>query len=113
MPQIVEFVFTHTWWTWDPLDGQWFSITYHWFNLLEGMIWLILAGLVLRRWLKHRCSRIEIIYAIAFLCFAATDFREAWEQSSWLIWLKLFNLALLFWLRRIVVQRWYPAARMY
>ena len=113
MPQAVEFVFKHIWWTWNPEDRQWFSIVYHWFNLLEGVIWLILAGLVLRRWLRHRNSRIEIAYSIAFLAFAATDFREAWEQSSWLIWLKLLDLVILLWLRRVVMRRWYPTARVY
>jgi hypothetical protein len=108
-----DFVFIRTWWTWDPGDRQWFSMIYHWFNLLEGVIWLIFAGLVLRRWLKHRNSRIEIVYAMAFFTFAATDVREAWEQSSWLIWLKLFNLLFLFWLRRIVMRRWYPTEKLY
>ena len=113
MPQVFEFIFTHTWWTWNPQDRQWLSIVYHWFNLLEGAIWLVLASLVLRRWLRHRNSRIEIAYATAFLTFAATDFREAWEQSSWLIWMKLFNLVTLLWLRRVVMRRWYAVARIY
>ncbi len=69
--------------------------------------------LVLRRFLTHRKSRSEISYAVAFLTFAITDFVEAWEQSSWLIWLKLLNLIVLFQLRRTIMSRYYPTAKLY
>lgn len=113
MNQIIDTLFTRIWWQWNPGDGQWFSLIYHWFNILEGIAWLVFAALVFQRYLRHRKSSIELAYSAAFLAFAATDFREAWEQSSWLIWLKLLNLIALLWLRRIVMRRYYPSATLY
>jgi len=113
MRQFIETLFTKTWWQWNPSDGQWFSVIYHWFNILEGVSWIVFAALVFQRYLSHRNSSVEIAYSVAFLAFAATDFLEAWEQSSWLIWLKLLNLIALLWLRRIVMQRCYPSATLY
>jgi len=113
MSQLVETLFTQTWWSWNPEDDQWFSVLYHGFNILEGVAWVCFAALVFRRYLRHRKSSIEIAYSIAFLAFAATDFREAWEQSSWLILLKLLNLIAFLWPRRIVIRRCYPRATLY
>lgn len=113
MSQAMEFIFTHIWWTWNPNDQHWFSRVYHWFNLLEGLTWLVFSVLVIKRFLKHFHSNVEIAYSIAFLTFAATDFREAWEQSSWLIWLKVINLVMLVLLRRRVMQKWYLTSRVY
>ena len=133
MRQFIETLFTKTWWQWNPSDGQWFSVIYHWFNILEGVSWIVFAALVFQRYVSQRNSSVEIAYSnvatrwplrndsqrnssveiaysVAFLAFAATDFLEAWEQSSWLIWLKLLNLIALLWLRRIVMQRCYPSA---
>lgn len=112
MSELLEIVFTRTWWTYVPGDGQWFSFLYHWFNILEGFAWAVFAILVVRRYLLHRYSQLEPWYAVAFVTFAATDFREAWEQSSWLIWLKLVNLVVLFLVRRAVMAR-YPNAKIY
>ena len=47
MNQFVETVFNKSWWQWNPDDGQWFSLIYHWFNILEGIAWVIFAALVL------------------------------------------------------------------
>ena len=113
MNKIIDTLFTQTWWKWNPSDGQWFSLIYHWFNILEGIAWIVFAALVFQRYSKHRKSLIELAYSATFLAFAATDFREAWEQSSWLIWLKLVNLIALLWLRRVVMQRCYPNAKIY
>ena len=113
MAEALRVLFTRVWWTWDARDEQWFSIAYHWFNIVEGVAWAVLAGLVFGRFLKHRGSVLEIGYSFAFLTFAFTDFREAWEQSSWLIWLKVVNLVVLLWIRGVVMRRWYPEARVY
>ena len=113
MSETLEIIFVRTWWRYTPEDGQWFTAIYHWFNIAEGCAWILCAGLVLRRFLTHRKSPSEIHYAIAFLTFAVTDFAEAWEQSSWLIWLKLLNLIVLFQLRRMIMSRYYPAAKLY
>ena len=113
MNQIIDTLFTQTWWKWNPSDGQWFSLIYHWFNILEGIAWIVFAALVFQRYSKHRKSLIELAYSATVLAFAAPEFREAGEQSSWLIWLKLVNLIALLWLRRVVMQRCYPNAKIY
>lgn len=113
MTDVFRIIFIKIWWTWDPRDDQWFSLAYHWFNILEGVARIVVGGLVLGRYLKHRRSLLEIGYCLAFLTFALTDFREAWEQSSWLIWLNLVNLTALLRVRRVVMQRLYPGAKVY
>lgn len=113
MTETVEIIFTRTWWRYTADDGQWFTFLYHWFNILEGIAWSVLAVLVFRRWNTHRYSILEVWYTAAFVAFAVTDFREAWAQSSWLIWLKLANLIMLFLLRRTVMSRFYPQAKVY
>jgi multisubunit Na+/H+ antiporter MnhE subunit len=113
VPETLEIIFVRTWWQYTPEDGQWFTTIYHWFNVAEGCAWVVCAGLVFRRFLTHQKSPSEIYYAIAFLAFAVTDFAEAWKQSSWLIWLKLLNLIVLFQLRRKIMSRYYPKAKLY
>ncbi len=111
--RVVELLFTEVWWQYAPNDGQYFSSAYHWFNIAEGLAWLSLSGLVLLRFLKHRNSLHECIYSVTFLAFGITDFVEAWQQSSCLIWLKLGVLLFLFRIRRFVISHWYPDARIY
>jgi hypothetical protein len=113
MKSVVEFLWFKVWWKYpNPVD-PWFSIPYHVFNLFEGTCWAILACLVLGRYLVHVRSVVEVGYATAFLTFGLTDFREAYELSSWLVWLKLVNLIVLIQLRNIVMKRWYPASKLY
>jgi hypothetical protein len=50
---------------------------------------------------------------VAFLTFGLTDFREAYELASWLVWIKLLNLIALYLLRRIVMKRYYPASKLF
>ena len=113
MHDIFEILFLHTWWVWQNEAAEPWSVVYHWFNVIEGCIWLLLAALVLRRHRKHRRSRIELWYAVSFFTFGLSDFREAWVQQSWLIWLKAVNLIALLWLRHLVIRRHYPRARVY
>lgn len=113
MSELIEILFCHTWWSYTRDAGLSYSAAYHWFNLLEGCAWLVFAGLVLRRSLRKRPTGIEVGYAAAFFTFALSDFREAWYQQSWLIWFKLANLVVLLVLRRRVMRRFYPAARLY
>ena len=112
MSQIVDILWFRTWWSYRG-SNDWPSIAYHAFNLLEGLAWLVFCGLVLRR--RHRQSRtsLELWYAVAFLTFGLSDFREADYQQSWLIWLKAINLVALFWLRHRVITRLYPGSRVY
>ena len=113
MVQLLEILFVRTWWIDDAQEPFRFSQLYHWFNLAEGLVWMACSGLVLLRFTKHRKSPTEICYGLLFATFGVSDFVEAWQQSSWLIWLKLFNLC---WLRRLrtrVMIQCYPEAKLY
>lgn len=109
----MDLLWSRTWWRYRPVETSWFSISYHIFNLVEGAAWVILAALVLRRYLADRRSAIEVVYALAFLSFGLTDFREAYRLETWLIWVKLANLAVLLYLRAVVIGRFYPESRLY
>ena len=60
-----------------------------------------------------RRSPLEIGYALAFVTFGLTDFREAYALDSWLIWLKLVNLLVLLRFRGLVIRRFYPESKLY
>ena len=113
MANLIEIIFVRSWWTYDVKKPFGFSACYHWFNILEGLVWLVFSALVLLRFLRHRQSRIELCYCALFAAFGVSDFVEAWQQSSWLILLKLFNLYGLVWTRERVMRRHYPEARVY
>ena len=98
------------WWEYSPIADP-FSTVYHAFNLVEGVAWIVCARLVFSRWWRKRNSALEPLYAAAFLTFAATDFREAYLVEGWLILLKGLNLAVLLWLRRLILTRFYPECR--
>ena len=111
--QTLDLLLFRTWWTPGAGGVPWIDRSYQAFNLFEGVAWLILSALVLARYLRHRHSRLELAYALAFFTFGLTDFREAFSLQSWLIWAKLANLLALFRLRQIVIRRHYPASRLY
>jgi hypothetical protein len=111
--QAADYLFFRTWWTHRSGNPSWFEIPYHAFNLFEGTVWVILAGLVLRRFLRYRHSTVEVAYALAFFTFGLTDFREAYALQSWLIWVKAVNLLVLLWLRALVLKRYYPESKLY
>ena len=99
----------HVWWSYAP-PAAWPADLYHTFNLLEGAAWLAFAALVLRRHLVHRRTALEPAYALAFLTFGLTDFREAYVLQTWLLAFKGVNLLALARLRPRVM-RYYPEAR--
>src|SRR5689334_13379304 len=107
VPAWVDLLFFRTWWRYRPRETPWVSVPYHAFNLCEGCAWLVFAGLVLGRSLRNRRSPIELWYALAFVTFGLTDFREAYVLDSWLIWVKLANLIVLWRLRATVLARFY------
>jgi hypothetical protein len=113
MADVVDILWTRTWWSWQrdwALPG---SVPYHVFNLFEGTAWVVFCGLVLWRRARGRRTALELWYALAFFSFGLTDFREAFYQQSWLIWVKVVNLLVLFYLRRRVIQTLYPGSRLY
>jgi len=111
--QVEDYLLFRTWWTYRSGNLSWVETPYHAFNLFEGAVWLILSGLVLRRFLRYRRSSIEVLYALAFFTFGLTDFREAYALQSWLIWLKAANLLILLWLRSRVNRRYYRESKLY
>ncbi|HEY2251536.1 MAG TPA: hypothetical protein VGH74_10770 [Planctomycetaceae bacterium] len=113
MNRVCEILFLTTWWVYDQADQSAHSIFVHWFNLFEGCAWIVFAALVMRRYLRFRRGRIEVVYAVAFVLFGLTDFREAYSVQSWLLWLKLAILVWLFCLRRSVMRKFYPDSRVY
>ncbi|MCA9027921.1 MAG: hypothetical protein KDA86_22115 [Planctomycetaceae bacterium] len=95
---------TQPWWTYDPqTTGTWGHV-YRWFNLFEGTVWFVFAGLVIHRWRRHRKSSLEPVYALTFLLFGLTDFREASAQSAGLVIMKAIILSGLFGLRQRVMH---------
>jgi hypothetical protein len=113
LKQVADYLVFRTWWTYGSGNLPWIEIAYHAFNLFEGTVWVVLSGLVLRRFLINRQSTVEVAYALAFFTFGLTDFREAYSLQSWLIWLKAVNLVVLLWLRAIVLKRYYPECKLY
>jgi len=111
--RVADYLVFRTWWTYRSANAPWVEVPYHVFNLFEGAVWVILSGLVLHRFLRHRRSTVEVAYALAFFTFGLTDFREAYALQSWLIWLKAANLLALLWLRALVIKRYYPGSKLY
>lgn len=111
--RIADDLVFRTWWTYGSGNSPWIEIPYLAFNLFEGTAWVVLSALVMRRFLRCRHSGVEVLYALAFFTFGLTDFREAYALQSWLIWLKAVNLLILFWLRALVIRRYYPESKLY
>ncbi len=110
---VLDILFVRTWWSYELDHGLAYSVAYHWFNLVEGCVWLVLAALVLVRYATQRQSQVELWYSFAFFTFGITDFREAYVQSSWLLWLKVANLVCLLYLRKLVIKRFYPSSKVF
>jgi hypothetical protein len=109
----IDLLWFRVWWKYPQPTDPWFSIPYHAFNLFEGACWVVIGALVFRRFLAFRRSALEIVYALAFLSFGLTDFREAYVLESWLIWAKLANLLVLIGLRSLAIGRWYPGSKLF
>lgn len=113
MSDILDILWTRTWWSYTRDIDLPYSAAYHTFNLLEGAAWIVFCGLVLLRRYRLKRSTLELWYAFAFFTFGLTDFREAYYQQSWLIWLKATNLAALLYLRNRVIKIHYPESKLY
>jgi hypothetical protein len=113
MSASVASLLTRTWWRYDPAEQSWFTIIYRGFNQFEGAAWYLLAVLVAIRFAKHRRSKWDIVYCVAFASFGASDFREAYRIETRLIAAKLINLIALFALRWYLIKRFDPTSRTY
>lgn len=107
---MLEQLWTTPWWTYDPwTSGPW-GMAYRWFNIAEGCIWIGCAVFVVRRWLKGGRGWLDVPYALLFLMFGLTDFREASVQSAPLVLVKGILLLGLFLLRRHLLPRYTPGS---
>ncbi|MBX3443717.1 MAG: hypothetical protein KF774_15015 [Planctomyces sp.] len=106
-------VLTTPWWEWNSATASPWDWLYRTFNLAEATAWMTFAGLVLRRWLQHRHSPLELAYAGAFVTFGLTDVAEAWQHTLALLLMKGVVLVALLWLRAISMRRWHPGSRLY
>jgi len=116
MSEIIDVLFWQTWWSWsrsanDPVN--WMDRACHYFNFVEATAWFVFSLLVVSRWRRSRCSHLELWYALAFVLFGISDVIEAWVLKSWLLWWKAINLLALFLLRRVVMRRFYPMAKVF
>lgn len=102
-----------SWWTYRGGVEPWFDVPYHAFNPFEGSAWIVLAVLVIRRYVRFHRSRIEFAYAAAFFTFGLTDFWEAYAIGLGLVCLKIVNLLILVRLRSVVIRRFYAGSRWY
>lgn len=110
MPQMFGLLFTHIWWQYNAA-ADWPEQVYHWFNLVEGVAWLFIAGLILRRYWRFHYSTWELFYGLSFVTFGLSDFREAYVLQSGLILFKAINLLMLTALRRFILRGYYPTAK--
>ncbi|MCA9034164.1 MAG: hypothetical protein KDA91_03485 [Planctomycetaceae bacterium] len=101
------------WWRWTPGSHDGFSMTYHWFNLLEGTVWLVVAGFIARRAIRFSRHWMEWLYASSFALFGISDWVEAWQQSTVLILAKALILLWIVLLRQRSMCVWYPGSRVY
>lgn len=108
-----DLLWFRVWWEYPRPHDSWVSVAYHGFNLFEGACWVVFGILVVRRYLVSGRSALEILYALTFLSFGGTDFREAYVLQAWLIWVKLVNLIGLLMLRRLSMKYWHPESRLY
>lgn len=113
MSEIVDILWTRTWWSYTRDSALPYSAVYHTFNLLEGAAWMVFCGMVLLRRHRGHKSTLELGYAFAFFTFGLSDFREAYYQQSWLIWLKAINLVALLYLRNRVIKIHYRESKLY
>lgn len=110
MPHILHLLTIQEWWTYNPRDSL-LSQVYHWFNLFEGCAWILIAVLVLRRYLRHKNSKLELLYSFAFFVFGLSDFVEAYRLRTWLILGKGVVLFAIIALRSYLLKRHYPDAK--
>jgi hypothetical protein len=116
MPDFARILFWQTWWSWSRADNEpytWIDIACRDFNFVEAACWFLFAAFVLLRWQKYRRSSLELGYALAFVLFGVSDLIEAWFLTSWLLWWKAINLVALYLLRRSVMRRFYPDAKVF
>lgn len=114
MPDLLDWLWLHTWWSYAGSEDPLHAAVYRGINIVEGLFWVGFCVAVLVRHARHPNRQpIEWAYAAAFLCFGLTDFREAIALQSWLIWVKLINLIVLLWLRKRVIKTLYPDSKLY
>ncbi len=110
MSEFLKALWSEPWWTFDQQVASFWGHLYRGFNIFEGIVWVVFALVVFWRYLRRGQSFWEIVYAIAFLLFGLTDFREASTISAPLVLVKGIILILLLRLRHFVIKNCYTNA---
>jgi len=105
------FWINHVWLDYSQTRHEPFTQFCHWFNIVEGIGWILLGLFVFTRYFKFRKSTDELWFAVAFMTFGLTDFYEAWLYPTWLIYVKAFNLIALLKLRSKVAPLYHTGKR--
>lgn len=109
-----DLLWWHEWWKFNPQGPVGELIWQCYFNVFEGVSWLVFSGLVVRRFRRSRKSScLELSYAAAFALFGVSDFIQAYRLTSWLLVWKLANLIVLLVLRHVVMKRHYPESKLF
>lgn len=95
----------------DIAEAPVFAMCYGGFNVIEGLIWTGIAGIVALRWMLHRKSGFELWYAFLFLIFGVSDVVEAFGLTVWLLLAKGVILGLLLYARMVIRREFYVGYR--
>jgi hypothetical protein len=110
---LLDFCWTHVWWSWAGDKNTPGSAFYSNFNLYEGFWWWIVSAYMLQRFLRNKQKTgLEFSYYLSFVLFGMTDFIEMYFLTSWLVAVKGINLAMIFALRHDIVRKIYPGLKM-
>jgi hypothetical protein len=95
-----------------PEAKSW-GIVYPWyvgFNGVESLAWFAFCLFVLIRFLRHRKTAFEILYAISFFVFGVSDVMEMHQTTLGLLTMKGIILVSIIACRKVVLGH-YPKAK--
>ena len=107
--EVLRILLTEPWWIYDADTVRFWGRIYRAFNLLEGIIWIAVAGVVFRRYIVWQTSSWDLLYGLLFVAFGLSDFREAQVESAALVAVKAMILAGLIYVRSRLTTR--PSGR--
>jgi len=88
-----------------------YKIPYLVFNSIEALIWILCALGVTARWMRHKRSGHELLYAVAFFAFGASDVIETFGTTLLLLLFKGGCLLAIIGFRAVVVPL-YPGSKL-
>ena len=88
-----------------------YRVVYISFNVAEAAAWFAIAVFVCYRYMRHRKTWYELLYALSFVLFGVTDLIETHSTTVWLLGFKAACLLAILLGRRLVVG-YYPDAKL-